>query len=311
MTMKLTILGCNSATPKINHRPTAQLLEMKGHLFLIDCGEATQTAIRMVGAKFSRIKHIFISHLHGDHFYGIFGLISTFQLMGREAELHIYAPKGAKEAILLLLKLSGAWTPFPLIFHPLEEKQSVVVFEDEKVRVKTIPLDHRVYANGYLFEEKQNQRKLNIERLREKKIDVAYWEKIKNGGDAVLETGEIIKNKEITFEGEKRKKYAFCSDTAYKKDIVEIIEKVDILYHEATFLKENEDLAEKTKHSTAQQAGKIAKEAEVENLIIGHFSSRYSDKSLLREEAKKEFENVFLARDGAVFTLKNGILVES
>ena len=179
--MKLTTLGCHSASPRDKARTTAQLLEMRGHLFLIDCGEGTQMALRQSSAKFARIKHIFISHLHGDHFYGLAGLISTFQLQGREAELHIYAPKGAKEAMLLLLKVSGAHMVFPLYFHELEGKESQLIFEDDKVTVTTIPLDHRIYANGFLFKEKNKERKLNVDAVQQYGIDVCYYQNIKNG----------------------------------------------------------------------------------------------------------------------------------
>ena len=184
--MKLTTLGCHSASPRDKARTTAQLLEMRGHLFLIDCGEGTQMALRQSGAKFARIKHIFISHLHGDHFYGLPGLISTFQLQGREAELHIHAPKGAKDAILLLLKVSGAHMVFPLYFHELESKESEDIFEDDKLSVTTIPLDHRIYANGFLFKEKNKERKLNADAVQEYGIDVCYYQNIKNGRDVIL-----------------------------------------------------------------------------------------------------------------------------
>lgn len=299
--MKLTILGCHSATPRANSRPTSQLLEVKGHLFLIDCGEGTQIAIRNSGAKFARIKHIFISHLHGDHFFGLPGLISTFQLLGREAELHIYAPKGAKEAILLLLKLGGCGTTFPLIFHELESNESVLLFEDEKISVKTIPLKHRVYTNGFLFKEKNTQRRLNPEIIEKYNIETCYFQNIKNGKDIVLENGQVIPNEEISFPPLPEKSYAFCSDTSYLPEIVPIIQNVDVLYHESTFLENNVDLAEKTQHSTALQAAKIAQMAQVKTLILGHYSARYSNTDDFQKEAKQVFENTQLSKDGKVF----------
>ena len=303
--MKLTILGCHSATPRNNARPTSQLLEMRGHLFLIDCGEGTQVALRNAGVKFARIKHIFISHLHGDHFFGLPGLISTFHLLGREAELHIYAPKGAKEAILLLLKLSGSWLPFPLIFHELESKESQLIFEDEKVSVRTIPLEHRVYTNGFLFEEKQGERRLNIDAVQQWDIDVCYYQNIKNGKDIVLDNGKIIPNDQLSFPPAREQSYAFCSDTMYLPEIVGIIKGTRIVYHESTFLQSNAELAEKTRHSTALQAAKIAKMVQAEALILGHYSSRYGDKNLFKEEAETIFENVFLSEDGKEFLFEN------
>lgn len=300
--MELTILGCHSATPRNNARPTAQLLEMRGHLFLIDCGEATQIALRNANAKFSRIKHIFISHLHGDHFFGLFGLISTFQLLGREAEMHIYGPKGIKEAVLLVLKLGGAYTPFPLYFHELSGDTSEVLYEDDKVLVRTIPLRHRVYTNGFFFQEKEGERRLDMTAISNyPSIEKCDYQNIKSGKDVVLENGTIIPNEELTFAPHKPQSYAFCSDTLYFEALAEEIKGARVVYHEATFLKNNEELAAKTMHSTAYQAGLTAKNANAEVLILGHYSSRYNDIKLFKEEASEVFANVCLAEDGKKF----------
>lgn len=300
--MELTILGCHSATPRNNARPTAQLLEMRGHLFLIDCGEATQIALRNANAKFSRIKHIFISHLHGDHFFGLFGLISTFQLLGREAEMHIYGPKGIKEAVLLVLKLGGAYTPFPLYFHELSGDTSEVLYKDDKVLVRTIPLRHRVYTNGFFFQEKEGERRLDMTAISNyPSIEKCDYQNIKSGKDVVLENGTIIPNEELTFAPHKPQSYAFCSDTLYFEALAEEIKGARVVYHEATFLKNNEELAAKTMHSTAYQAGLTAKNANAEVLILGHYSSRYNDIKLFKEEASEVFANVYLAEDGKKF----------
>jgi len=300
--MELTILGCHSATPRNNARPTAQLLEMRGHLFLIDCGEATQIALRNANAKFSRIKHIFISHLHGDHFFGLFGLISTFQLLGREAEMHIYGPKGIKEAVLLVLKLGGAYTPFPLYFHELSGDTSEVLYEDDKVLVRTIPLRHRVYTNGFFFQEKEGERRLDMTAISNyPSIEKCDYQNIKSGKDVVLENGTIIPNEELTFAPHKPQSYAFCSDTLYFEALAKEIKGARVVYHEATFLKNNEELAAKTMHSTAYQAGLTAKNANAEVLILGHYSSRYNDIKLFKEEASEVFANVCLAEDGKKF----------
>ncbi len=299
--MKLTILGCHSATPRAHHHPTSQVLEMKGHMFLIDCGEGTQVQLRKNKVKFSRIKHIFISHLHGDHFFGLVGLISTFRLLGREAELHVYGPKGIKEAITLQLKLGNSWTNFPLLFHELEQTSSEIIFEDDVVRVTTIPLDHRVYTNGFLFQEKEGLRKLNIEAAIEAKIDSSYFQKLKQGHDVKNREGVQISNETVTFSPEQPLSYAFCSDTVYYPQIVEQIKHATVLYHEATFLTSHEHLCEKTKHSTAEQAAKIAAMAGVGHLILGHYSGRYADLELFKEEAQVYFEEVALAGDGKVF----------
>lgn len=299
--MKVKILGCYAATPRTITNPTSQVLEIKNKMFLIDCGEGTQVQLRKHKIKFSQIEHIFISHLHGDHFFGLIGLISTFMLLGREKDLHIYGPKGIKEAILLLLKLGNAYTSYNLFFHELTLKESEVIFEDEKVRVTTIPLKHRVYTNGYLFEEKNKERKLNINAILNYDIEKVYYNKIKHGGDITLENGRIIPNSELTFDPEVAKSYAFCSDTIYDEEIVPLIKNVTVLYHESTFLETESNLAEKTMHTTAKQAANIAKLAEVKNLLLGHYSTRYGNIELFRTEANEIFDNVLLADDGLEF----------
>lgn len=301
--MKLTILGCHSATPRFNAAPTAQVLEVRGHLFLIDCGEGTQMRLRACKVKFARIKHIFISHLHGDHFFGLVGLISTFRLLGREAELNIYGPNGIKEAIVLQLKLGDSWTNYPLRFHELDSKEPQLLFEDEKITVTTIPLKHRVYTNGFLFEEKIGQRKLNLEAVKKYRIDTSYFRKIKQGADLLLEDGTRLDNTLLTDDPDPPKRYAYCSDTAYFPDMIPQIEGVDVLYHEATFLEQHLELAERTAHSTAGQAAQIAEQAGVNQLILGHYSGRYSDLEAFKEEASIHFSNTELAEDGKVFKL--------
>jgi ribonuclease Z len=299
--MKLTILGCHSATPRIDANPTSQVLEINNHIFLIDCAESTQVQLRKSKIKFSRIKHIFISHLHGDHFFGLVGLISTFRLLTREADLHIYGPKGLKEVITLQMKLAKSWTNYNLIFHELTSDQSELIFEDDRVEVYTIPLKHRVYTNGFLFKEKENERKLDINKAIDLNIDKAYFRKLKQGFDVINENGEIIKNEEVTFSGPMPKSYAFCSDTVYNEAIIPIIKDVDVLYHESTFLESHKHLTEQTKHSTAKEAATIAKKSNVNTLILGHYSTRYDDYELFRNEAKEVFENVELAKDGKTF----------
>jgi ribonuclease Z len=299
--MKLTILGCYAATPRTITNPTSQILEIRNRMFLIDCGEGTQVQLRKNKLKFSKINHIFISHLHGDHFYGLVGLISTFMLLNRQTDLHVYGPKGIKEIILLQLRYSNSFTGYNLYFHELESKESEVVFEDEKVIVKTIPLKHRVYTNGYLFQEKPKERKLNVEAVEKYKIDTAYFRKIKYGGNITLNNGTIILNAELSFDPEPTKSYAFCSDTMYDESIIPLIQNVDVLYHETTFLESEADKAEKTMHSTAKEAARIAKLANVKQLLLGHYSTRYSSIELFKEEAETIFPNVLLGDDGKVF----------
>jgi len=301
--MKLTILGCNAATPRKNAQTTAQLLEIKGSLILIDCGEGTQIQLRKLGIKFARIQHIFISHLHGDHFYGLIGLISTFRLLGRDADLHIYGPKGIKEIIILQLKLAKSWTDYSLYFHELESSKSEVVFEDEKISVTTIPLDHRVYTNGYLFKEKIGPRKINITAAKEYGVEVCDMENLKSGKDFIDSNGNTVSNAIITTDPDAPKSYAFCSDTAYKEDIVPLISEASMLYHESTFLDSHKDLAAKTKHSTASEAAQIASKADVGGLILGHYSTRYGDLNAFVDEAKQYFDPVILSEDGKVIDI--------
>ena len=299
--MKLSILGCYSATPRIIAHTTSQILETRGHLFLIDCGEGTQVEIRRNKIKFNLIKHIFISHLHGDHYFGLVGLISTFRLLTRETDLHIYGPKGLKDVITLQMKLADSWTNFKLIFHELNSKSSELIFEDEKVSVYTIPLDHRIYTNGFLFKEKAFERKLNLNKVEDLNIDKAYYRKLKQGDDVVNDQGILISNESVTFQGHQPKSYAFCSDTAYKEDIIPIINGVDVLYHESTFLESHAHLCEKTKHSTAKQAATIALKANVKQLILGHYSTRYGGLEGFKTEASSIFKEVLLANDGKIF----------
>jgi ribonuclease Z len=299
--MKLTILGCYAATPRSFTNPTSQVLVINGHKFLIDCGEGTQVELRRNKIKFSRIKHIFISHLHGDHFYGLVGLVSTFRLLGRDAELHIYGPKGIKEIITLQLKLANSWTNYPLYFHELDSKQPEILFEDDKVTVTTIPLKHRIYTNGFLFQEKPGLRKLLINEACYYNIDVSLYQSLKMGKDVVSEDGKLIANELVTAPPDAPKSYAYCSDTVYDPEIIEHIRHATVLYHESTFLEENIELAFPTKHSTAIQAARIARDAEVKNLILGHYSTRYQNIELFKKEALTIFNSVELAEDGKVF----------
>ena len=299
--MNLTILGCYAATPRTFTNPTAQVLEIRNRLFLIDCGEGTQVQLRKNKIRFLKINHIFISHLHGDHFYGLVGLVSTFMLLNRTQDLHIYGPKGIKEVITLQLRLSNSWTNYSLFFHELSATESEVVYEDEKVVVKTIPLKHRVYTNGYLFQEKVGDRKLNLDAVQNYEIDRCYYQNIKNGKDITLEDGRVIENQKLTFDPIPTKSYAFCSDTVYDESIIPIIEGVDVLYHESTFLESEALLAKKTMHTTAKEAATIALKANVNQLILGHYSTRYESITLFKEEAETIFEEVLLGDDGKIF----------
>ena len=299
--MKVTILGCYAATPRTITNPTSQIVEIRNRMFLIDCGEGTQVQLRKNKLKFSKINHIFISHLHGDHFYGLVGLISTFMLLNRKTDLHVYGPKGIKEIILLQLRHSNSFTGYNLYFHELTSNESEIVYEDQKVVVKTIPLKHRIYTNGFLFQEKIGDRKLNATAVNNYSIDTCYFQKIKNGSDITLDDGTVIPNAELTFDPIQPKSYAFCSDTMYDESIIPIIQNCHVLYHETTFLETEADKAVKTMHSTAKEAATIALKANVTHLILGHYSTRYDNIELFKQEAATIFSNVLLADDGRIF----------
>lgn len=301
--MKLSILGCYAATPRTLSNPTAQVLAVKNHLFLIDCGEGTQVQLRKLKLRFSKINHVFISHLHGDHFFGLPGLLATFRLLGRVTPLHIYGPTGIKQALTLLLKLSDSWTNYPLHFYELSAPSPQLIFEDEKVKVTTIPLKHRIYTNGFLFEEQLGPRKLNIAAVNAHEIDRCYYENIKDGKPAPNAKGILVSNSDLSFNPAPPKRYAYCSDTAYYPELVSQIKGVDTLYHESTFLESEAALAFKTKHSTAKEAARIAASAGVSQLILGHYSTRYNNLDAFKKEAETIFSPVLLANDGLSFEI--------
>lgn len=293
----VTILGYNSAVPTAHSHPTAQLVDVKGTTLLIDCGEGTQIQIRKSKTKFSKLNQIFISHLHGDHVFGLVGLISTLQLLGRNKSLEIFGPVGIKNFINHQLSLTNAYQNFELIFHELNSDVSELIFENKKLKVYTIPLRHRFYCNGFLIQEKEGLRHLNMQAILQiPEIETCDYYKIKQGFDFVRANGEVIPCAKLTFPPEPARSYAFCSDTMYHPAIVPIIENVDLLYHEATFSKALKNLAKKTGHSTAEQAAQIAKQAQVSKLIIGHFSNRYKNPQVLLDEAKEIFAETYLPK---------------
>lgn len=295
MSTYLTILGFNSAIPTINSSPTAQFLEMEERHFLIDCGEGTQVQLRKAKARFSKINHIFISHLHGDHCFGLPGLIASFRLLGREIPLHVYGPKGIKEMLETIFRLTETHKGFEVIYHELSSSISELIYEDARIEVHTIPLDHRIYCNGYLFKEKPKDRHLNMAEIAKyKEIEKCDYHNLKKGKDFELSDGYILKNEILTTEPSAPVSYAFCSDTRFLESIIPIIEGVDVLYHESTFLHDLKEMADYTGHTTALEAATIAKRAGVGKLILGHFSNRYHDRSVFTQEARKLFPASFL-----------------
>ena len=298
--MQLTILGCHSASPKSNAHPTAQILEVKGHLFLIDCGEGTQVRLRQQKVKFSRLKHIFISHLHGDHVFGLLGLLTTFGLLNRKESLWIHGPKGIKKFVEIQLQLSASFLSYTLHFNELESTSSQVIFEDDLIKVKTLPLLHRIYTNGFHFQEKPGERKLDYQKAVDLNINPAYFNKLKQSNNVTSDTGEEIDFHRVTEPPEPTRSYSFCSDTSYNPKVIPLISHTNLLYHESTFLASasHEDLAHKTGHSTATEAALIARKAKAKHLLLGHFSARYKNLNLFVDEAKQLFEPVSYAYTG-------------
>ena len=298
MKFEITILGCGSATPTLVRNPTSQVVNVMERYMMIDCAEGTQLQLRKYKVAFQKIDHIFISHLHGDHYLGLVGLVSSFHLFGRSKTLHIYGPEDLEQIIFSQLKASKTFLCYQIEFHPLANDSSELIFEDAIVEVHTIPLKHRIYCNGFLFKEKKKERRLSKELITEYNIPVEMMPKLKKGED----WGDL-KNQELTLPAHKSRSYAFCSDTSYTESIIPLIQCVDLLYHEATFLDDMKDRAKSTFHSTAKQAAKIGQLANVKSLLLGHYSARYISSAEFEYEAKEVFENVKAVEDGDVFTI--------
>jgi ribonuclease Z len=301
--MKLTILGSCSAYPTIDRFTTSQILQINGKSFLIDCGEGTQIQLRNNKIKFNSIEDILISHLHGDHFFGLPGLILTFNLLGREKPLNIYGPKGIKKIIISLLKIGNTWTNYKLNFTELDNSNSEIIYDKNDISIITIPLYHSIYTNGYLFRKKTSVHKLLADKALSFGIDKTQFAGIKLGKDGIGVDGSIIENIKLVEPLKPDLTYAYCSDTLFNEKIIKQIKGSDLLYHESTFLKKHENFAKKTFHSTAEQAALIAKKSKVKKLILGHFSSRYKDLNLFLKESKSIFQNVDLALENKIFII--------
>jgi ribonuclease Z len=303
MPFEVTILGSSSATPTSDRYPTAQVINARGRYFLTDCGEGTQIQIRRQKIGFGKINQILISHLHGDHYYGLIGMISSFNLLGITNDIHIYSHSQLKELIQPQLDFLKKDLQFKIIFHPLNFKTPEKIFFDEKVEVYSFPLKHSIPCCGFLFKEREREYNIIKECISQYKIPVADIKKIKRGADFITGDGRIIPNNQLTIPPPPPRSYAFCSDTAYYPAIVNTIKNVDLLYHEATFTEELKDWAKNTLHSTALDAAKIAQAANAKKLILGHFSARYKDIDLFLQEAKTIFPETFAAVDGYTFKI--------
>ncbi len=297
MRFDLLILGSNSALPAHGRHPSAQVLKMENELFLIDCGEGTQVRLSELHVKRGRINQIFISHLHGDHYFGLIGLLTSYALLGRSSALHLYAPAGLQEIINVQLKHSNTELPYPLLFHVCQDRKKELIYESEHVEVYSIPLSHRIPTTGFLFQEKQRAPKMRKEKIVELSLDVEEIKSIKRGNDLVRPELQVPLS-ELVYDSPLGRSFAYCSDTEYLPSLIPHIQGVDLLYHEATFDKSLQERAQQTAHSTTHDAAKIAKAAEVGQLLIGHFSTKYSDLNFLLEEAREIFPDTELAIEG-------------
>lgn len=297
---KVHILGCGSATPTTRHHASAQVVEIRGKLFLVDCAEGTQVQLRKARCRFTQISHIFISHLHGDHCLGLIGLISSFGLTGRTAPLQVYADGSFESLFQQMMDFFCQRLSFPVIFHPVDTTVSQVVYEDKSVAVSTIPLEHRVPCCGYLFREKTTLPHINRDMMEYYHVPFSQIDAIKNGADFVTNDGEVVPASLLLTPAEPPRSYAYCSDTRYIPTLHQLVKGVDLLYHESTYDSQYQHLAETYHHSTAAEAAKTARDADAKQLMLGHYSSRYDDEELLKAEAETIFPNVILAQEGLV-----------
>lgn len=296
----INILGCGSALPTTRHLATSQIVDLRDKLYMIDCGEGTQVQMRRMRVRFGRLAHIFISHLHGDHCFGLPGLISTLGMLGRTGELVVHGPKEVETYLRPVMDLFCRGMEFEVHFNPVDTRSHSLVMEDRSLSVYSIPLKHRIPTCGYLFAEKPKEAHIIREMTDFYQVPVRCMKDIKQGQDYVTPEGEVVPNSRLTRPAAPPKRYAFCSDTAYNRSIIPIIEGADLLYHEATFAECDLARAKETFHSTARQAAEIARDAHVKRLVIGHYSARYEDLSELHREAEAVFPGTILGNEGTV-----------
>jgi len=297
----VTILGNNSAIPSNDRHPTSQVVTIEDQLLLLDCGEGTQMQFNRYKIRRSKITYIFISHLHGDHYFGLIGVITSMALLNRLDDLHIYGPEKLKDIIEIQLDAAGIVLPFKLFIHALTETKLIV--EEKKFTVSCFPADHRIECWGFVIREKKNPRKIDIEKISQSEIPKAYYDELKKGEDYIKKDGSVILNHEVTIPNTPPRSYAFCADTRYNESIIQYVKNVSMLYHETTYLKDQLDRAHERFHSTTEQAATIALKAEVGELIIGHFSSRYDTLTSFLNESKVIFPKTSLAKEGSTFKI--------
>jgi ribonuclease Z len=300
---RVHILGCGSALPTLRHGASAQIVELRDKLFMVDCGEGTQMQLRRSHIRFTKLGHIFISHIHGDHCFGLIGMISTFGLLGRTARLHVYADTTLKSVLQLQIKTFCHDLSYEVVFHPIDASRQTIIYEDRSLTVETIPLCHRLPTCGFLFREKPLLPHILRDMIDFYEIPTSQINLIKNGADWTTKEGEVVPNELLVEPAESPRSYAYCSDTRYLPDLHERLKGVTTLYHESTYGEDNLAMAQKYNHSTAREAAMVARDAGVRQLILGHYSSRYDDEQVLLNEAHEVFENVFLADEMEVFNV--------
>ena len=300
---RLYILGCGSALPTLRHYASSQIVELRGKQFMIDCGEGTQMQVRRSKINFNKIQAVFISHIHGDHCFGLIGMISTFGLQGRKSPLHVYSPKELEPMLTSQVSLFCPHLSFEVVFHAVNPNEQSIVYEDTSLTVETIPLEHRMPCCGYLFREKPTLPHIRRDMIDYLEIPISQINNIKRGVDWIKEDGTIVPNRELVSPPDPSRSYAYCSDTRYIPTLHERLKGVDLLYHESTYGEDNLTLAETYYHSTARQAALVARDAGVGRLLLGHYSSRYQDENILLNEAREVFENTYLADENAVFDI--------
>ena len=300
---EVNILGCGSALPTTRHFSSSQVVNIREKLFMIDCGEGAQLQLRRSKLKFTRLNHIFISHLHGDHCFGLMGLISTFGLLGRTATLHIYAHKELERLLAPQLEFFCKGMTYNVAFHAIDPSKAEVIYDDRSVSVSTIPLKHRMPTCGFLFQEKKTPNHIIRDMVDFYQVPVFELNRIKNGEDYVCPDGTIVPNHRLTRPSAPARSYAYCSDTICLPSIIPQIQGVDLLFHEGTFAQADAARAKETFHTTAMQAAQIARDAQVRQLIIGHFSARYEDENILLQEAKTIFPNTLLAKENLIIQI--------
>ncbi len=297
--LSVTILGNNSAVPAFDRHPTSQVITLDGFNFLVDCGEGTQIQMMKYKIRRAKISHIFISHLHGDHYFGLVGLINSFGLLNHQQDLHVYGPSPLQEIIELQLKVASTILPFQLYFHTINK--NAVLVDDPKFEIRCFRTNHRIECYGFSFSEKKKPRKIDLEKVRAVGIPTTFYKRLEDGMDYTTKDDLLIKNEEVTTETPKGKTYIFCADTKYDESLVPLLRNADMIYHETTYLDNLKDRAEERFHSTSRQAATIARKAKVKKLLIGHFSSKYAGLDEFEKEAREVFENTEIACEGVSY----------